>query len=210
MNIRFLGCAVGSIVVGISAGCSDGAVSFHYYDDPPPRQVTVVHVEQGHVCTPACAHYYDDGRYIVVKRGHRHGPGCGHVFDGGRWMVAVAAPRHVHVCTHDCHHHYWNGSKLMVLKGHRHGPGCGHVFDGSHWVVAVAGGPHGGVVKVHKAPAARVHPAPTRVIEVGPPPGPVNLYVFDRRGSKWLKISKGHSHGPGCGHVHVEGRWSLP
>lgn len=209
-RVQTLVLAAGLALVGM--GCSDGAVSFHYYDPPPPRHVTVVQVEPGHICTPACVHYYDGGRYIVVKRGHHHGPGCGHVFDGGRWMVAVAvaSPGHVHVCTHECHQHYWNGSKLVVLKGHRHGPGCGHVFEGSHWVVAVVGGHDVGVVKVHKAPAARVHHAPARVVEVGPPPGPVHLYVFDRRGSKWLKIAKGHSHGPGCGHVHVEGRWSLP
>ena len=152
--------ATGLAFVGM--GCSEGAFSFNYSDNEPPRHVTVVHVEQGHVCTPACAHYYEGGRYIVVTRGHHHGPGCGHVFDGSRWMVVVAKGR----------------------------------------------GPD--VVEVHKAPATRVHPTHTRVVEVAPCPGPVHLYVFDRHGSKWLKVAKGHSHGPGCGHVHVEGRWSLP
>ena len=143
-------------------GCQGGAFSFNYYDDPPPRQVTVVQVEPGHICTPACVHYYDGARY-VVSRGRHH-----------------------------------------------HGHGCGHVFDGAHWVVAVVRTPAPRVVEVHEAPAARVHPGPVRVVEIPPPPGPVNIYVFDRHGSKWLRIAKGHVHGPGCGHVHVEGRWSLP
>jgi len=143
-------------------GCQGGAFSFNYYDDPPPRQVTVVQVEPGHICTPACVHYYDGARYVVIRGRHHHGHGCGHVFDGTRWMVAVGRT------------------------------------------------PPPRVVEVHEAPVARVHPGPVRVVEIPPPPGPVNIYVFDRHGSKWLRIAKGHVHGPGCGHVHVEGRWSLP
>lgn len=156
-----LGLAAGLTAMGM--GCSGGAVSFNYYDDPPPpRRVTVVHVEPGHVCTPGCAHYYDSGRYVVVRRGHRHGPGCGHHFDGSRWVIAVST---------------------------------GH---------------NAGAVEVHKTPPARVHPAPVHVVKVSPPPGPAHLYVLDRRGSKWFKIAKGHVHGPGCGHVHVEGHWCMP
>jgi hypothetical protein len=152
--------ATGLAFVGM--GCSEGAFSFNYSENEPPRHVTVVQVEQGHVCTPACAHYYDGARYVVIRGRHHHGPGCGHVFEGSRWVIVVAKGRDT------------------------------------------------GVVEVHKAPATRVHPTHTRVVEVAPCPGPVHLYVFDRHGSKWLKVAKGHSHGPGCGHVHVEGRWSLP
>ena len=156
-----LGLVMGLALVGL--GCSEGAFSFGYHDDPPPpRHVTVIQVEPGHVCTPACVHYYDGARYVVIRGKHHHGHGCG------------------------------------------------HVFDGSHWVVAVVRTPEAKVVEVHKAPAARVHPATVRVVEIPPPPGPVNIYVFDRHGSKWLKIAKGHVHGPGCGHVHVEGHWCLP
>ncbi len=158
---NLVGLAAGLALTGM--GCSGGAFSFNYYDDPPPpRQVTVVQVEPGHICTPACVHYYDGARYVVIRGKHHHGRGCGHMFDGSRWVVAVVrtpAPR---------------------------------------------------VVEVHEAPAARVHPGPVRVVEIPPPPGPVNIYVFDRRGTKWLRIAKGHVHGPGCGHVHVEGHWCMP
>ena len=158
---NLVGLAVGLALAGM--GCSGGAFSFNYYDDPPPRrQVTVVQVEPGHICTPACVHYYDGARYVVIRGRHHHGRGCGHVFDGRHWMVAVVrtpAPR---------------------------------------------------VVEVHEAPAARVHPGPVRVVEIPPPPGSINIYAFDRRGRKWLRIAKGHAHGPGCGHVHVEGHWCMP
>jgi len=77
-------------------------------------------------------------------------------------------------------------------------------------MVAVVRTPEAKIVEVHKAPAARVRPALVHVVEIPPPPGPVNLYVLDRRGSKWLMIAKGHVHGPGCGHVHVDGRWCVP
>ena len=73
MNTRSLGLVVGSMAVWMCAGCRDGAFSFNYYDDPPPQRVTVVQVEPGHVCTPACAHYYDGARYVVIRGRHRHG-----------------------------------------------------------------------------------------------------------------------------------------
>jgi len=138
-------------------GCQ-GGVAFNYNDEspPPPRYIVV---EQGHVCTPACHHYWDGAHYVVVRRGHVHGPGCGHVLTSGRWIVVAAGP-------------------------------AGHV-------------------RPAPVPVARVHPAPVRVVEIPPPPGPVNVYVFDRRGSKWLKLRAGHVHGPGCGHIYVEGRWSI-
>lgn len=68
----------------------------HVVHSSPVREVhvvetpgTVVHVHEGHCCTPACNHYYSGGRYVVVGKGHRHGPGCGHHYDGRRWVVEV-------------------------------------------------------------------------------------------------------------------------
>jgi len=159
----------GTISTGLlclSLGCEGGSFGFHYYDDDPPPPRAVI-VEHGHVCTHACAHYYDGTRYIVVRQGHRHGPNCGHHFDGSHWViVARSQPVHVHE-------------------------------------------PAPRVVEVQKAPAQRVHPPPTRVVEVGPPPGPSHLYVLDRRGNKWVMITKGHVHSHNCGHVYVEGRWCI-
>ncbi len=81
---RILG-SMGMVAIGYwCAGCS-GSVSF--FDHDHPRRTTVVHVDEGHVCTENCDHYYHEGKYIVVHK-HRHGPGCGHRFDGGRWIVS--------------------------------------------------------------------------------------------------------------------------
>ena len=160
MKSGLLGIVAGPVLVWLTGGCADGSFSFNYVEEEPP--VRVVHVEAAHVCTPACAHYYHEGRYIVVQRGHHHGPGCGHVFEGSRWVISVSKGR----------------------------------------------GPD--VVEVHGAPPARVHPAPVRVVHIPPPPGAVNAYVYDRRGSKWLMVSGRHVHGPQCGHIHVEGHWCVP
>ncbi len=161
---NLLGLAAGLILAVL--GCSNGSFSFNYHDNspppPPPPHVTVVEIAPEHICTHACAHYYDGTRYVVIRGKHRHGPGCGHYHDGRCWVIGASVS---------------------------HGPD---------------------VVEVHKAPAARVHPPPARVVQVPPPPGPANVYVLDRRGSKWIKVSKGHVHGPGCGHVHVEGHWCMP
>jgi len=158
---RLLGLTAGLVLIGL--GCTSGALSVNYYDDPPPpRHVTVVEVAPEHVCTPSCAHYYDGARYIVIREKHHHGPGCGHHYDGRCWVIGASKSR----------------------------------------------GPD--VVEVHKAPATRVHPPPARVVQVPPRPGPANVYVLDRRGSKWVKIAKGHVHGPECGHVHFEGHWCMP
>ncbi|MDO8630415.1 MAG: hypothetical protein Q7R41_07965 [Phycisphaerales bacterium] len=148
------------VTCGLAIACvgCQGGVAFNYFDEspPPPRYVVV---EQGHVCTPACHHYWDGGRYVVVRRGHVHGPGCGHMLTSGRWIVAISGP-----------------------NGH---------------------------VQVEGGPAVRVHEPPVRVVRIPPPPGPVNVYVFDRRGSKWLKIRSGHVHGAGCGHIMFEGHWCI-
>jgi len=110
-----------------------------------------------------------------------------------------------HICTPGCPHYYHEGQYVVVKRGHHHGPGCGHVFDGRRWMVAVAT-PSG---HVH-VESAKVHPPPARAVRIPPPPGHANAYVYDRRGSKWLKVSGKHVHGPHCGHVHVEGHWCMP
>lgn len=188
MNVNIARSLVGLGLVGLLTGC-EGGLAINYYEADPPR---VVHVDHGHACGPGCDHYYDGARYVVL-RGHRHGPGCGHVLDGNRWMVVVRpGGGHVdHICGPGCHDHYWDGGKIVVIKGkHRHGPGCGHVLDGNRWVIAVSRGPD-------------------RVVRIPAPPGDAKYYVYDRRGSKWLKIKTGHVHGPKCGHVVVDGHWCL-
>ncbi len=106
-----------------------------------------------------------------------------------------------HVCGPGCPH-YWDGTRYVVVtRGHCHGPGCGHVLMDGRWVVAVAG-PYGGAVVVHGDP-------PVRAVRIPPPPGPVDVYVYSRSGSKWQKIRTGHHHGPGCGHFVVEGHWCV-
>ena len=153
--IRRAGCAGAMLSIIVCFGCQGGFALNYYDDDPPPPRYVVV--EQGHVCTPSCHHYWDGDRYIVVRRGHVHGPGCGHMLNSGRWIVVT--------------------------------------------------GPSARVVA--PAPAVRVHEPPTRVVRISPPPGPVNVFVFDRRGSKWIRIKAGHTHGPGCGHVLFEGHWCI-
>ncbi len=187
LYIGVLGC------VGLLVGC-EGGLAVNYYEADPPR---VVHVDHGHLCGPGCDHFYDGTRYVVL-RGHRHGPGCGHFLEGSRWMVVVRTPgggHGDHICGPGCHDHYWDGGKIVVIRDkHRHGPSCGHHFDGNHWVIAVS----------------RDRPGPDRVVRIPAPPGEAKFYVYDRRGSKWLKVAKGHTHGPKCGHVVVEGHWCNP
>ncbi len=193
------------LVVAAAVGGCQGPVAFNYYDQdpspPPPRYVVV---EQGHVCGPGCHHYWDGGRYVVVKRGHVHGPGCGHFLHDGRWIISASiGGGHIdvdarHVCGPGCSH-YWDGGRYVVVERHRHGPGCGHVLNGGKWIVVSAG----------RGPAVRVHEPPARVVRIPAPPGPVNAFVFDRRGSKWIRVKGKHVHGPGCGHVIVEGHWCL-
>jgi hypothetical protein len=156
---RIIGTALSLGLIGVK-GCSEGSFGFSYTEEAPPPRMVVV--EPAHICTHACAHYYHEGEYLVVRRGHRHGPMCGHAFDGRRWVVAVATPS-----------------------------GRVHVES--------------------TAPPKQVHPPPVRAVRIpAPPPGNVNAYVYDRRGSKWLKVSGKHVHGPHCGHVHVEGHWCMP
>lgn len=117
---------------------------------------------------------------VVVDRGHVCGPGCPHFWDGTRYV--------------------------MVTRGHRHGPGCGHVLTEGRWMVAVSG-PHGGAVVAHGA--RPIAGPPVRAVRIPPPPGPAEIYVYSRSGSKWQKIRAGHRHGPGCGHIYFEGRWCI-
>ncbi len=103
-----------------------------------------------------------------------------------------------HVCTTDCHRHYWDGTRVIVLsKGHHHGSQCGHHWDGVHWVVA------------RKARAGRVRAVPRKVLKTRHTHGASCGCAFDRRGHKWLKVGKSHLHRRGCGHVFIEGRWSI-
>jgi hypothetical protein len=121
------------------------------------------------------------------------------------------APRG-HVCSRDCHDHYWDGRRVVVIQsGHRHYPGCGHEWDGGRWVV-VANAP-----VVGKAPAARVH-EPPRKYEV-PRKKSFSVdhihsatcgCVWNRREREWMPVEPGHVHGRHCGHIFVEGKWTLP
>ena len=179
----------------ICFGCG-GGFSIGYHDHRPARRH---HVRRAHVCTHDCHHHYHDGTRLMVLKGHRHGPGCGHHWDGRHWVLAGRhrePVRAAHVCTRECHHHYHDGAKLIMLKGHRHGPRCGHRWDGTHWLVAKKGKarPHPGKAYGKTRKVKHVHNAHCGC-------------VFDRRGSKWVKVGPGHVHGPRCGHVFHDGRW---
>jgi hypothetical protein len=121
--------------------------------------------------------------------------------------VVVVEP--THICTSGCGHYFHEGHYVVVKRGHHHGANCGHAFDGRRWVVAVSG-PAGHVHVESGGSAKHVATAPVRAVRIPPPPGSVNAYVYDRRGSKWLRVSGRHVHGPSCGHVHVEGHWCMP
>lgn len=103
-----------------------------------------------------------------------------------------------HVCDERCRDHYWNGRKLVVLTGHRHGPGCGHYWNGTYWVVARRGR---GVTRLHRS-------AP-RVIHGERVHGPSSGDVWNRSRRAWVRVRRGHIHGPRCGHVYLEGRWTI-
>ena len=118
--------------------------------------------------------------------------------------------RHVsrvaHVCAYDCHHHYYNGSRLVVLRsGHHHGPSCGHHWDGTYWVALTSPLRHGHTPKAVVVRKGKAHHS--RTVVIGKAPG--RHHVYDRRGSKWVKIHHSHVHGPSCGHFYVDGIWSL-
>jgi hypothetical protein len=129
--------------------------------------------------------------------------GCsGSSFSFGYHARPPVRVRHVHVhedhvCHHGCHHHYWDGHRVVVLKGHRHGPGCGHYWDGEYWVVE------------RKARTKLVHPRKPKVVKTRHVHSASCGCVFDRRGHKWVKVSEGHVHGPHCGHIRIEGRWTI-
>lgn len=181
------------------AGCWGGHLSVEYREDRPTRR----HREGVHVCSRSCHHhYYDDGRYVILK-GHRHRDGCGHHWNGTHWVVRHSGSRRHsarHVCSRSCHHHYHDGSKLIVLDGHRHRPDCGHRWDGTYWVASA---------RTHRAhPHQKAHPyrgvrqaRHTHDARCG--------CVYDRRRTRWIAIGRDHTHRPGCGHMHVSGRWCL-
>ncbi len=190
-----------TVVMGLaSCGCERLNVALNYHE---PRPVYRSHIDVGHICTDGCLDHYYNGSEVVVLRGHRHGHGCGHYWDGSHWGVTVSrghAPA-VHVCGPRCHNHFWNGSRLVVLgSGHHHNDSCGHQWDGRHWVVVSRTRHHN---DVHVDVAPRVHVTTTHHH------GPACGCVYDRSGSKWVKVSAGHIHGAGCGHVHRDGRWSV-
>ncbi len=112
-----------------------------------------------------------------------------------------------HICTEGCLDHYYNGSEVVVLRGHRHGYGCGHQWNSSYWVV-VSQPQHYDNVQVEVAP--RRHNVTPRVhVPTTHRHGPACGCVYNRAGSKWVKVSGGHIHGLGCGHVLHNGRWSV-
>ncbi len=74
---------MGTVAIGF--GCVGCSGSVNVYDHDYSRRATVVRLEEGHVCTRDCDHYYQDGRYWVI-RGHRPDPGRGYHFDGTRWV----------------------------------------------------------------------------------------------------------------------------
>ncbi|RME40765.1 MAG: hypothetical protein D6788_02690 [Planctomycetota bacterium] len=184
------------------AGCSGASFSFHY-DEHHYRPARPTYVRVDHVCTRACTNHYWDGSHVVVLRGHHHGPGCGHYWDGHHWVLRVekhVSPSvSVHVCTKRCHH-YWDGHKLVELTGHVHGPGCGHHWDGRHWVISVRKGKK----------SAHVRVGPKKVKRRAPHRHSATCgCVYDPHRGTWIRIGKGHRHHRGCGHVFVNGRWTL-
>lgn len=139
------------------AGCGGGGLTMNYYETHPrPAPVIVerpVIIEEHHVCTPACHHYWDGARYLQINVAHRHGPGCGHAFEGNRWVVIRAsgpAPRAVRVQEPPRRvvqgHVDPGGAEVRVFdrkrnvwisadRGHVHGPSCGHVYLHGRWVI---------------------------------------------------------------------------
>ena len=105
-----------------------------------------------------------------------------------------------HVCTHDCHDHYWDGRRVVTLHGrHRHSSHCGHHWDGSRWIVSAK------ISKGHKSGHVKTRKARRHIHTHGAHCG----CAYDRHGHKWIVVHEGHVHGPNCGHVRVQGRWSI-
>ncbi len=101
-----------------------------------------------------------------------------------------------HICTHNCHDHYWDGGRVVVLSRHRHGPNCGHYWDGSYWLSGSS------------SRKARVHGSP-KIVKVKHRHSAHCGCAYDGHSRKWIKVRKGHIHGPGCGHRHKNGRWTI-
>lgn len=101
-----------------------------------------------------------------------------------------------HKCGADCNEHFWDGDILKVEKGHRHAVDCGHYWNGDRWVPVIK---HFGR---HNRGAMRVSwPSHRHNTRCG--------CAYQRHTNSWLKVNKGHIHGPGCGHDFVDGRWSF-
>jgi hypothetical protein len=111
-----------------------------------------------------------------------------------------------HVCGQHCEDHYYDGARVVVLSGHRHGPGCGHDWDGYRWIVIRKGK----VKHVHNQPPVyRVHEVPQKVVTVGHVHSDHCGCAYHPHQKTWIVIENGHRHGPDCGHVFVEGRWTI-
>ena len=109
---------------------------------------------------------------------------------------------HGHVCGHTCHH-YWSGGEFIILRGHRHGPGCGHALREGRWMV-VRTAPEVRVhadspdVRIHRSsPDVHVHTRSAELVHRRVQSGPARVTRVE------------HVHGPGCGHVYLEGRWVI-
>lgn len=117
---------------------------------------------------------------------HRH-------YDPPQVVARPVVVEHVH--SRSCGHCYDDGQWIVIEAHHHHGPGCGHEFNGHHWIVVRS-----------NRPAPR--PVPQRVVRVEHDHHDAHCgCVHD--GRAWIQIDIGHVHGPGCGHVYIEGRWSI-
>lgn len=133
--------------------------------------------------------------------------GCAvHYHDHDDHPQRVVHVKRSHVCGPGCHDHYWDGSRVLVIRGHRHGPGCGHDWDGRYWITVRKTPVH-----VHQEPPHRViHEPPVRVSKVKHVHSERCGCVYHPHHRTWIIVeSKGHVHGPGCGHFYIEGRWSI-
>ena len=74
------------LVGGAVSGCRVQASMYVGH----PHHVRLVTIEQAHVHTEACGHYWHEGHWYHWD-GHHHGVGCGHVLVSGRWEVDAHA-----------------------------------------------------------------------------------------------------------------------
>lgn len=65
------------------------------------------------------------------------------------------------------------------------------------------------VTVVHRGPrVTTLHRSSPRVVEVNRVDGS-SYRVWSRARRTWIAIDRGHVHGPRCGHIYLEGRWSI-